>query len=50
MADALDYTLSYKNNKKIPTAGTKKLPTVVVKGKGNFTGQSSKTFVVIADE
>ena len=50
LKEGVDYTLSYKNNKKIPTAGTKKLPTVVVKGKGNFTGQSSKTFVVIADE
>ena len=35
-----DYTVSYKNNTKIGTA------TVTVKGKGNYTGEISKTFKI----
>ncbi|MBR1751897.1 MAG: leucine-rich repeat protein [Ruminococcus sp.] len=35
-----DYTVSYKNNKKIGTA------TVTVKGKGSYTGKVSKTFKI----
>ena len=35
-----DYTVSYKNNKKIGTS------TVTVKGKGSYTGKVSKTFKI----
>lgn len=33
-----DYTLTYKNNKKVAEASAEKPPTVTVKGKGNYTG------------
>ena len=36
-----DYTVNYKNNKKIGKA------TVTVKGKGNFTGTVTKTFKIV---
>lgn len=35
-----DYTLSYKNNKKVGTA------TITIKGKGNFTGTKTLTFKI----
>ncbi|MBQ7971950.1 MAG: hypothetical protein IJ291_00650 [Lachnospiraceae bacterium] len=48
-----DYTLAYKNNKNVYTlvegeAGYKanKAPLITVKGKGNFTGSFTKTFVI----
>ena len=36
-----DYTVSYKNNKNVGTAS------VVIKGKGNYTGTVTKTFKII---
>lgn len=36
-----DFTVSYKNNKKVGKA------TVIVKGKGNFTGTKSATFKIV---
>lgn len=47
-----DYTISYKNNTNAATAdavdgkGKSIAPTVVIKGKGNFTGSVSKTFTI----
>lgn len=35
-----DYTITYKNNKKIGTA------TMTIKGKGNFSGKITKTFTI----
>ncbi|MGN1314887.1 MAG: hypothetical protein ACI4VG_07750, partial [Lachnospiraceae bacterium] len=34
----VDYTVSYKNNTKIADISATKLPTVVIKGKGNYSG------------
>lgn len=39
-----DYTLSYKNNTKAALATDEKPPTVVVKGKGNYSGTETQTF------
>ncbi len=39
-----DYTLTYKNNAKVGTA------TVTIKGKGNFSGSVSETFVIEAKD
>lgn len=46
-----DYTLSYKNHTKL-NDGTNitKLPTVTVKGKGNFKGSCSKTYLIEKQE
>ncbi len=46
LMEGVDYTLSFKNNTKI-AAGTAALPTVVVKGKGNFSGSKSQTFNIV---
>ena len=45
-----DYTISYKNNKAVTTNKTRKnnYPTIVIKGKGNFTGTVTKTFTIKA--
>ena len=44
----VDYTISYKNNKKVFEASedNKKSPTVVIKGKGRFTGSAKKYFSI----
>lgn len=43
----VDYTIKYSNNKAV-NDGTddKKLPTAVIKGKGNFKGTITKTFII----
>lgn len=42
-----DYTLSYKNNTKVNDGSNPgKLPTVTVKGKGNFKGSCSATYLI----
>lgn len=41
-----DYTVSYKNNKAVTTSETTKMPTMTIKGKGNFTGTLTKTFSI----
>ena len=43
-----DYVLSYANNTKVTTEDTKKSPTIVVKGKGNFKGTINIPFSIIA--
>ncbi|MBR5579565.1 MAG: NPCBM/NEW2 domain-containing protein, partial [Lachnospiraceae bacterium] len=42
-----DYTVTYKNNKAVTTKDTKSLPTVEIKGKGNYTGTLSDSFTII---
>jgi len=45
----VDYTVTYKNNTKAASAEAgKKAPTVVIKGKGNYAGQITKTFTISA--
>lgn len=41
-----DYTVSYKNNKKVNLAG-QAVPTITVKGKGNYVGTESITFNIV---
>lgn len=48
LTEGIDYTVSYKNNKAITTVGTKKLPTITIKGKGNYKGTVVKTFTIIS--
>ncbi len=43
-----DYTITYKNNTKANDASvTKKAPTVVVKGKGNYAGKETAVFKIL---
>jgi len=53
LIEGRDYIITYKNNKNVYTLtegddGYKaaKAPTITIKGKGNFTGSISKTFVI----
>lgn len=41
-----DYTVSYKNNKKVNQEG-RAMPTITVKGKGNYTGTEKVTFNIV---
>lgn len=41
-----DYTISYKNNKNVNASGSK-LPTITVKGKGNYSGTETVTFNIL---
>lgn len=45
-----DYTISYKNNNAVTTETTRNLPTVLVKGKGNFKGSLSKPFTILSKD
>lgn len=47
LQEKVDYSLSYRNNKKV-NDGTnrKKVPEIMIKGKGNFVGKISKSFVI----
>ncbi len=47
LKEGQDYTIKYSNNKSV-NDGTneKKIPTAIIRGKGNFTGTIAKTFVV----
>ena len=42
----VDYTVSYENNKAVTTEKTKKKPTVIIKGKGNYAGTLKTTFSI----
>ncbi|MCM1112451.1 MAG: hypothetical protein NC399_04290 [Muribaculum sp.] len=48
LTEGKDFTISYSNNKAVTTAETKKLPTIVIKGKGNYAGVITKTFTIRA--
>ncbi len=53
LEEGIDYTLSFKNNKKVVEESAlgsfeqSKRPTVIVKGKGNFTGSDQSEFFAI---
>lgn len=42
----VDYTVSYKNNKDVNTSENK-VPTITIKGKGNYSGTDSVTFNIL---
>lgn len=42
----LDYTVSYRNNTNAADENAKKPPTVIVTGKGNYTGNYTRTFPI----
>ena len=42
-----DYTVSYKNNKKLAEVNATKAPTVLIKGKGNYKFTKSVTFAIV---
>lgn len=42
-----DYTVSYKNNKNVNAAGSKTVPTITVKGKGNYSGTQYVYFNIV---
>ncbi len=46
LVEGKDYTVTYKDNKKLTTSTTAKLPTVVVKGKGNYKFTREATFSI----
>ena len=55
LKEGIDYTLSYKNNKKVVADSTalnilkaSARPTVIVKGKGNFTGTNATEYFCIS--
>ena len=49
LVEGKDYTLSYKNNTKVNDGSNpKKLPTVTIKGKGNFSGSVSLNYTIEA--
>lgn len=43
-----DYTISYANNKKVTPDNTKAMPTITVKGKGNYKGTVKVNFTIEA--
>ena len=42
-----DYTVSYKNNKNVNAEGSKAVPTITVKGKGNYAGTQYVYFNIV---
>ncbi|MBD5484428.1 MAG: BspA family leucine-rich repeat surface protein, partial [Lachnospiraceae bacterium] len=52
LTEGKDYTLSYQNNAAVTTSATVKQPTIMVKGKGNYSGAFSekKTFTITAKD
>ncbi len=47
LTEKKDYTISYANNKKVTKEGDKKLPTITIKGKGNYKGSIQKTYTIV---
>lgn len=43
-----DYSITYSNNTKVAKADAKKAPTVVITGKGNYSGTKRTTFTIAA--
>lgn len=41
-----DYTITYKNNTRAATSSASKAPTVIVKGKGNYSGTKKAAFTI----
>jgi hypothetical protein len=51
LKEGTDYTLTYKNNKAVNDGSdAKKVPTVTIKGKGNFTGSTALTYKVVQQD
>lgn len=50
LTEGKDYTVTYKNNNKIPTIKDEKPPTFTVKGKGNFKDSVSMTFSILPQD
>lgn len=50
LVEGRDYTVTYKNNKKIASASDSKPPTFIVKGKGNFIDSVSLTFDILPQD
>ena len=46
LVEGVDYTVSYKNNKKVSSSATSNAPTIIIKGKGRFTGTATKKFTI----
>lgn len=47
LEEGIDYTLSYKNNSTVNNGSNQsKMPTVIIKGKGNFKGSLTKTYLI----
>ncbi len=46
LTTGIDYTISYQNNIKAATSDAKKAPTVIVKGKGTYSGTKKETFTI----
>ena len=46
LEEGRDYTLTYKNNVKVPVASGKKSPCVTVKGTGSYKGTYTVTFTI----
>lgn len=46
-----DYTVVYQNNKTVTTGTTTKLPTIIIKGKGNYSGVlATETFEIVPQD
>lgn len=43
-----DYTVSYKNNKNVNAEGSKTVPTITIKGKGNYAGTEYVRFNILS--
>lgn len=45
-----DYTVSYSNNKSVNKEGSKNIPTITVKGKGNYSGTEKVYFNILSKD
>lgn len=48
LVEGRDYTVTYANNVKVDAAGAARVPTVNVRGKGNYSGTEKVTFHIVA--
>lgn len=48
LTEGSDYKISYKNNKDVADKSSAKAPSVIVTGKGNYTGKETATFTISA--
>lgn len=46
LVENVDYTVSYKNNGKVSDGTGKNAPSIIIKGKGSYKGQITKTFAI----
>lgn len=47
LTEGVDYTLSYRNNKAVGDESSSKVPTIIIKGKGNLSGSTKIPFEII---